>query len=84
MNIGMIIAATVVIFVLGIVAGFVVAAIVKGSRSYKASGILHIKKTVDKDYYTIEITDDLDEIASRHAIILAIDSREINTRSNEQ
>lgn len=84
MNLGVLVATAIVIFILGIVTGFVVAVIVKGSRDYKASGILHIKKTDEKDYYTIEVTDDLEEISSRKAIILTIDAREINIHSNEQ
>ena len=61
------------LFIIGLCIGFVVAVFVKGARSYKASGILHIKQTEDKDYYTIEITDNLEEIPERHAIILTID-----------
>ena len=63
--------------------GFFTAVFIKGKRAYKASGILHIKQTPDKDYYTIEVTDNLESLASRKAIILEIDSREINTYSNE-
>ena len=72
------------VFIFGVVVGFVVAILVKNVRSDSPSGILHISKTVDKDYYTIEITDDLDDISNKKAIVLAIDSREINIRSNEQ
>lgn len=60
-------------FLVGIVIGFFLAVLVKKTRTYRASGILHIKQTEETDYYTIEITDDLEDIQKRHAIILTID-----------
>lgn len=61
------------VLLLGIIIGFFIAVIVKKTRTYSASGILHIKQTEETDYYTIEITDDLEDIQKRSAIILTID-----------
>ena len=61
----------------GFVLGFVVVAL---RVTVKPSGILHIKQTDDKDYYTIEITDDFDSIPEKKDILLRVKvSREIHT-----
>lgn len=64
-------------FIVGLAAGFIIVALRIGQ---KPSGILHIKETKDLDYYTIEITDDLDSIRDQKQIVLKIKtSRENHT-----
>ena len=66
-----------VAFFVGVIFGFVLTAI---RIDRKPSGILHIKETADKDYYTIEITDDFDEIPNKKQIVLQVKtSREKHT-----
>ena len=61
----------VIAFVAGLVAGFIIVSI---RIDHKPSGILHIKQTAEKDYYTIEITEDLDEIPKKKEIVLRVDA----------
>ena len=56
-------------FVIGLAVGFIMVAV---RINQKPSGILHIKETEEKDYYTIEITDDLGDISKKKAIMLLI------------
>ena len=66
-----------VAFFVGVAFGFIITAI---RIDRKPSGILHIKETEDKDYYTIEITDDFDEIPNKKQIVLLVKtSRENHT-----
>lgn len=66
---------------LALIAGIIIGVIIFLLRfNMRPSGILHIKETSDKDYYTIEITDDLEEIADKKAILLLIKaSRDIHS-----
>lgn len=58
---------------LALIAGMIIGFVIFLLRfNMRPSGILHIKETPDKDYYTIEITDDLDEIIEKKAIVLLI------------
>ena len=73
----MIVLYLVMAFFIGVAFGFLITAI---RIDRKPSGILHIKETEEKDYYTIEITDDFNEIPDKKQIVLLVKtSRENHT-----
>lgn len=59
--------------ILAFIGGFIFGFVIVSMRiTVKPSGILHIKQTEEKDYYTIEITDDFNEIPDRKQILLNV------------
>ena len=52
----------------GFILGFVVVAL---KITVKPSGVLHITKTQEKEYYTIEI-DDLEELSGKKTVLLLV------------
>lgn len=73
MNVLLLISIIVGCVIVGTILGFFIAIIVQSSKKFHSSGILHIKETEEKDYFTIEITDDLLDVMDKKAIVLTID-----------